>query len=155
MPLSGTRGRDSHSASVCAAGRWKLVDSDGDAVVCMALLDEDVDYALDVVGLRFGQLWFRTDPEDAVPVMLDEHSLMYDFIWLDVIPVNQDFVSTDVCGDDRYSPGVSKYVSLNWQIDLDSHGMVHWECQFNGEARVLAGESDWRSVLRCVACMSC
>ena len=63
--------------------------------------------------------------------------------------------SSNVCGDDRFSPGVSKYVSLDWQIDLDSHGMVHWECQFNGEAMVLAGASDWRSVLRCVAHMSC
>ena len=53
------------------------VDSDGAAVVCTTLLDEAVDYALDVVGLRVRQLWFRTDPEDAVPVMLDEHSLMY------------------------------------------------------------------------------
>ena len=59
-----------------------------------------MEYALDVVGLRVGQLWFQTDSEDAVPVMLDEHSLMYDFVWPDVIPVNQDFVSTDVCGDD-------------------------------------------------------
>ena len=69
------------------------MDYDGAAVVCTALLDDAVDYALDMVGLRVRQLWFRMDPEDAVPVMLDEHSLMYDF------------VSTDVCGDDRFSPG--------------------------------------------------
>ena len=56
------------------------MDSDGAAVVCTALLDEAVDDALDMVGLHVGQLWFRTDQEDAVPVMLDEHSLMYDFV---------------------------------------------------------------------------
>ena len=31
---------------------------------------------------------------------------------------------------------------------------VNWECQLNGEDRALAGASDWRSVLRCVALMS-
>ena len=30
---------------------------------------------------------------------------MCDFVWPDVVLVNQDFVSTDVCGDDRFSPG--------------------------------------------------
>ena len=106
-----------------------------------------MDDALDVVGLHVGQLSFRTEPEDALPVMLDEHSLMCDFVWPDVIPANQDFVSTDVCGDDRFSPGVRNDVSLDWWIDLDSHGMVNWEFQLNGEDRALAGASDWRSVL--------
>ena len=75
---------------------------------------------------------------------------MCDFVWPDVVLVNQDFVSTDVCGDDRFSPGVRNNVSLDWRIDLDSHGMVNWECQLNGEYRVLARASDWRSVLCCV-----
>ena len=132
------------------------VDPDVAAMVCAALLEEAVDSALDVVGVNVGQLWFRTDPEDALPVMLDEHSLMCDLVWLDVVPVIQDVVSTDVCGDDRFSPGVrSNNVSLDWWIDLDSHGIVNWECQLNGEDRVLAGASDWRSVLHCIALMSC
>ena len=42
---------------------------------------------------------------------------------------------------------------LDWQIDLDFHGMVNWECQLSGEDRGLAGASDWRSVLRGVAPM--
>ena len=130
-------------------------DSDVGVVVCTALLDEAVDNALDVVGLHVGQLWFRTDPEDALPVMLDEHSLMCDLVRLDIVPVIQDFVSTDVCGDDRFSPGVRNNVSLDWRIDLDSHGMVNWDCQLKGEDRVLAGASDWRSVLRCIALMLC
>ena len=71
-------------------------DSDGAAVVYTALLDEVVDNTLDVVGLHVGQLWFRTDPEDALPVMLDEHSLLCVLVWLDVVPVIQDCVSTDV-----------------------------------------------------------
>ena len=91
-------------------------DSVGAAVVCTALLDQAVDDALDVVGLHVGQLWFRTEPEDALPVMLDEHSLMCNFVWPDVVPANQDFVSTDVCGDDRFSPGVRNDVSLDWRI---------------------------------------
>ena len=95
---------------------------------------------------------FRTDPEDALSVMLDEHSLMCDLVRPDVVP---DFVSTDVCGDDRFSPGVRNNISLDWRIYLDSHRMVNWECQLNGEDRVLAGASDWRSVLHCVALMSC
>ena len=40
-------------------------------MICMALLDEAVYDALDVVGLHVGQLWFRTEPVDALPVMLD------------------------------------------------------------------------------------
>ena len=46
-------------------------------------------------------------------------------------------------------------ISLDWQIDLDSHGMVNWECRLNGEDGVLAGASEWRSVLCWVALMSC
>ena len=61
------------------------------AVVCTALLDEAVDNVLDVVGLHVGQLWFRTDPQDALPVMLDEHSLMCDLVQLDVVPVISGF----------------------------------------------------------------
>ena len=49
--------------------------------------------------------------------------------------------------------GVRNNVSLDRRIDLDSHGMVNWECQLNGEYRVLARASDWRSVLCCVALM--
>ena len=130
------------------------VDSDGAAVVCTALLDEALDDALDVVGLHVGQLWFQTELEDVLPVMLDEHSLMCDFVWPDVVPANQDFVATMVCGDDRLSPGVRNDVSMDWRIDLDSHGMVNWEYQLNGEDRAFAGASDWKSVLRCVACLS-
>ena len=77
-------------------------DSDVAAVVCTTLLDEAVDATLDVVGFHVGQLRFRTEPEDVLPVMLDEHSLMCDFVWPDVTPANQDFVATMVCGDDRY-----------------------------------------------------
>ena len=30
-----------------------------------------MDDALDVVGLHVGRLWFRTEPEDALPDMLE------------------------------------------------------------------------------------
>ena len=124
-------------------------DSDEGAVVCMTVDDD-----LEVVGLHVGEWWFRTELEDASPVMLDGHSWMCDFVWPDVVPANQDFVSTDVCGDDRFSPGMRNDVSLDWRIDLYSHGMVNWECQVNGIDRALAGASDWRSVPRCVALLS-
>ena len=118
-------------------GSERPADSDVAAVVCTALLDEAVDDALDVVGLHVGQLWFRTELEDVLPAMLDEQSLMCDFVWPDVIPANQDFVATLVCGDDRFSPGVRNDVSMNWRIDFDSHEIVDWECQFNYEYRTL------------------
>ena len=41
------------------------------AVVCTSLVDEAVDDTLDRVGLHVGQLWFRTDLEDDLPVMLE------------------------------------------------------------------------------------
>ena len=54
---------------------------------------------------------------------------------------------TDFClGDD---------VSLDWQINLDSHGTENWECRLDGGDGALGGVSDWRSVLRWVALMSC
>ena len=121
------------------AGSELPADSDRAAVVCTALLDEAVDNALDVVGLHVGQWWFQTDPEDVLPVMLDEHSTLCDLVRPDSIPVNQDFVSTDVCGDARFSPGVRDDVSLDWQIDLDSHGTENWECRLDGGDGVLAG----------------
>ena len=103
------------------------MDSDGAAVVCTTLLDEAVDNTLEVVGWHDGQLWFRTNPEDALPVMPDEHSLMSDLVWPDVIPVHQNFVLNDVCGDDRFSPGVTECATVNRQTGLDSHGEVLWE----------------------------
>ena len=51
------------------------------------------------------QLWFRTDSEDVLPMMIDEHSMTFDLVRPDSVPVDQNFVSTDVCGDDRFSPG--------------------------------------------------
>ena len=129
-------------------------DSDEAAVVRTALVDEAVDNALDMVGLHVVQSCFRTDSEDALLVLLEEHSLMND-----AVLVIQDFLSTDNCGDDRFSPGVRNHVSLNWQVHLHSHRMIYWEGRWNGEDGYRedgyrAGVSDWRSVLCCVALMS-
>ena len=63
-----------------------------------------------------------------LPMMIDEHSMMCDLVRPDSVPVDRDFVSTDVCGDDRFSPGVTESATLNRQTDLDSHGEVLWEC---------------------------
>ena len=116
--------------------------------------DEAMDDALVVVGLHVGQLWFRTEPEDALPVMIDEYSLMCDCVGPDVVPANQDFVSADVCGDDRFSPGVRNDVSLHWRMDIDFQEMVNWECQFNGEDRVLAGGVFCAALYICGVCRS-
>ena len=96
-------------------------DSDWAAVVCTAPM-EAVDSALDVVGLHVGQLWFRMNSEDVLPLMIDEHSMIGDFVQPDSVPVVLAYMSTDVCGDDRFSPGVTDRTSLDRQNDLDSMG---------------------------------
>ena len=136
------------------AGSEFPVDSDRAAVVSAAPLDEAMDNALDVVGLHVGQLWFRTDSEGVLPLMIDEHSMVCDFVRPDSVPVVQAYMSTDVCGDDRFSPGVTDCASLERQNDLDSHGEEPWEClPVSGDSSG-ACLSDWRSVLRLVALMS-
>ena len=47
-------------------------DSHGAAVVCAAPVNEAVDDALDVVSLRVGQWWFRTDSEVGLPLIVNE-----------------------------------------------------------------------------------
>ena len=42
-------------------------------------------------------------------------------------PISATYVSTNVRGDDIFSPGVTGWVSLDGQSDLDSHGEEHWE----------------------------
>ena len=71
------------------AGSNLPADSDMAAFVCAAPVDEAVDNALDVVGLHVGQLWFRTDSEDVLPLMIDEHSMIGDFVRPDSVPVVQ------------------------------------------------------------------
>ena len=104
-------------------------------MVCTALLDEAVDNALDVVGLHVEQLWSRTDSEDVLPMMIDAHSMTCDLFRPD--SVSSGFCVNHACGDDRFSPGVRDDVSLDWRIDLDSHGMEDWECQLiSGDSAV-------------------
>ena len=62
-------------------------------------------------------------------------------------------MSTDVCGDDRFSPGVMYCASLDRLNNLDSHGEVLWECLSVSGNSSVACLSDWRSVLRLVALM--
>ena len=114
-----------------------------------APLDEAVENVLDVVGLNVGQSWFRTDSEDILPLMVDEHSMLYDFVRPDTLPVIQVYMSTDVRGDDRFSQGVTGCISLNRQSDLDSHEEEHWERLFFGGNSSVACMSDWKGVLDC------
>ena len=67
-------------------------DSDRAAVVCAAPLDEAVENAWEVVGLHVGQLWFRTDSEDVLPLMSDEHSMINDLVQPESVPVVQTYM---------------------------------------------------------------
>ena len=136
------------------AGSELPADSDRAAVVCTAPMDEAVDYALFAVGLHVGQLWFRTDSKDVLSMMTDEHSMMCDLVRPDSVPVDKDYMSTDVRGDNRFAPGVRDGASLDWQIDLDSHGVEPWECLLVSGDSSVACLSDWRSDLRLFAPMS-
>ena len=134
------------------AGSELPADSDRAAAVRKAPMDKAVDYALDVVGLHVGQLWFRTDSEDVLSMMTDEYSMIiYDLVRPDSVPVDQDYMLTDVC--DRFSPGVRAGASLDWQIVLDSHGVEPWECMLVSGDSPVACLSDWRSVLQLFAPM--
>ena len=57
------------------AGSELPADSDRAAVVGTAPVDEAVDNALDVVCLRVGQLWFWTDSEVVLPLIVDEYDM--------------------------------------------------------------------------------
>ena len=46
------------------------------------------------------------DSEDVLPMMMDENSMICDLVRPDSVPVDRDSVLTDICGDDRFSPGV-------------------------------------------------
>ena len=77
--------------------------------------------------------------------------IIYDLVRPDSVPVDQDYMSTDVC--DRFSPGVRDGASLDWQIVLDSHGVEPWECMLVSGDSPVACLSDWRSVLQLFAPM--
>ena len=89
-----------------------------------------------------------------MPGLLEECSVRNCLVRPDTVLVNQDFVSTNNRGNDRFSPGVRNYVSLDWQVYLDSHWMVYEQGRRNGENGYRAGASHWRSILCCVALMS-
>ena len=122
-------------------------DSDVAAVVCTALVDEAVDDALDVVGLSVGQSCLRTDSEDALPVFIEERSVMRCLVRSDAVLISQNFWSANICGDDRFSPGVRNRISLDYQVDLVSLWMVYWEGRRGVETGSHTGVSAWRSVL--------
>ena len=86
------------------------LDSNGAAVVCSAPVNEAVDDALDVVNLRVGKWWFRTDSEVVLPLIGNKLSVISDLVYM----------KTDVCGDDRFSPGVKDYTSLESRTVCDS-----------------------------------
>ena len=75
------------------AGSELPANSDGDAAVRAAPLDEAVENTLDVVGLNVGQSWFRTDSEVILPLTVDEHSMLCNFVRPDTVPVIQVDVS--------------------------------------------------------------
>ena len=104
------------------AGSELPADSDEAAVVCVAPVDEAVDGALDVVSLCVGQWCFWTDSEVMLPLIVDEQSMICDFVWPDSVQAVRSSTTADVSGDDRFSPGVTDCTSWGRQIDLNSLG---------------------------------
>ena len=98
------------------AGSELPADSDRAAFVCTAPVDEAVNYALDVVSLRVVPLWFWTDSEVVSPLIVDEQSMICDFVRPDSVPAVQAYMTTDVCGDGRFSPGVADCTSWDRPI---------------------------------------
>ena len=86
------------------AGSELPADSDKAATVRAATLDEAVENTLEEAGLDVGQLWFRTDSEIPLPLLVDEHSMWGDFVRPDTARVIQRYMLTDVRGDDRFLP---------------------------------------------------
>ena len=80
--------------------------------------------------------------------------MVYDFVGPDSVPVVQAYMSTDVCGDDRFSPGVTNCASLKKRNALDSHGKNPWECMSVSVDSSVTCLSDCWSVLRFVALLS-
>ena len=52
--------------------------------------------------------------------MVDEQSMMCNFVWPESVPAVRSSRTTDVCGDDRFSPGVADFTSWDRQFNLDS-----------------------------------
>ena len=90
------------------------------------------DARMEKVGGSVGQLCFRMNSEDTLPVSQDSY---------------------EDCGDDRFSPRISDRMSLNCHVDLDSLGMVHWEDRRTVETGSRTGICAWRSVLCDIAGM--
>ena len=57
------------------------------------------------------------------------------------------YMSTDVHGDDRFSPEVTDCVSLDRRQNRNTHGEEHWEWLFFGGNGYVARMSDWMHVL--------
>ena len=95
------------------AGSKLPADSDRVAIVCTALLGEAVDNTKEVVDLRVGQLCFRIDSENVLPMMMDERGMIC--VRPHSVMIDRDSVLTDVSGDDRFSPGVTECAIVNRQ----------------------------------------
>ena len=72
----------------------------------------------------------------------------------DAVLISQDFLSTDMCGDDRFSPGVRNRISMDCQVDLDSLWMGYWVGRKSVETGSRTGVSAWRSALCSAARLS-
>ena len=77
-------------------------------------------------------------------MMMDEHSVICDLVRPDSVPVDRDSVLTDVCGDDRFSPGVTECATVYRHAGLDSHGEVLCECLSVREYSDGTNGRDWR-----------
>ena len=71
--------------------------------------------------------------------------MICDFVLPDSVPAVRSYMTTDVCGDDRFSPGVTDCTSWDSHTDLDSLGEmllsrvdfsdVGWNCAMDFSTR--------------------
>ena len=112
-----------------------------------APLDEAVENALEVASLDVGQSRFQTYSEVRLPLLVDGHSMWGDSVRPDTDRVIQVHMSTDVRGDDRFSPQIA-YHRINRLILIPMGRSIGNVCFFCGISSV-ACVFYWRGVLDC------
>ena len=93
--------------------------------------------AVDLVGLRVGQLCLRMDSEETLPALHDEQSVMSFFVRPAVVLIILFFCHTMSL----------LRISLVCHVDLDSLWMVHWEDRRTIETGSHTRLSVWRRVI--------
>ena len=129
------------------AGSELPADSAGAAAVRVALLAEAGEDTLDVVGLNVRKLLFRKDSDNDLPLTVAEPGARCAFVRPDTVPVVMMNMPTDVLGDDRFSPGVTRCATLVRLRCIGPLRKEHWErLEFDLDSSV-ACIPDWVGAL--------